>query len=148
MIVIDTDIFAIYHIFKHDPRFEQSKQVLLSEVGEKKATTIYNLLELYGICATAGLPELAEKVLTTDQETVELDILTPVFEEKISEIFFAMMVDSLTTIMKRGVRHGDAKILWVAESSSATCLITWNKRHFHEKTKLEVLTPEEYLSQE
>jgi len=43
------------------------------------------------------------------------------------------------------MHFSDALILEIAESYSLSTFITWNKRHFEDKTTMRVLTPEEYL---
>jgi hypothetical protein len=42
---------------------------------------------------------------------------------------------------------GDAAILWVVEASSCDVFITWNVKHFREKTHIMVQTPEEWLAE-
>ena len=51
----------------------------------------------------------------------------------------------LRNIILRGVRYGDAKIIWVAESNECSQIITWNKRHYIGKTNIDVMNPREYL---
>jgi len=51
----------------------------------------------------------------------------------------------LMKIMRRGLRLGDAKIVWVGESNLSEALITWNTEHYKNKTSLKALTPEEWL---
>jgi hypothetical protein len=48
--------------------------------------------------------------------------------------------------MDRGLRYGDAKILWVAEAHETDAVLTWNTRHYLKKTPIPVMTPEEYLA--
>lgn len=54
MIVLDTDVLAVYHIFHSDPRCHITKQLVESLDNATRAVTIFNLLELGGILATAG----------------------------------------------------------------------------------------------
>jgi hypothetical protein len=51
-------------------------------------------------------------------------------------------------VMARGLRYGDAKVVWVAESNEASVLVTWNTRHYKDLTSLQVLTPDEILKGE
>jgi hypothetical protein len=53
--------------------------------------------------------------------------------------------EALLSRIERGMRLGDAVILWVAETYNCEALVTWNTRHFVEKTELPVLTPAQWL---
>ena len=48
--------------------------------------------------------------------------------------------------IQKGIRLGDAVILWTLETSdNIDAIITWNSKHFKGKTFLNVLTPPEFL---
>ena len=51
MITLDTDVLAVYYLFRWDRRFEYSRQIVDS--GVEKATTVVNVLELAGLMAIA-----------------------------------------------------------------------------------------------
>ena len=63
-----------------------------------------------------------------------------------SDAFWADYTGDLVDVMARGLRYGDAKVLWVAERNDASCLVTWNTRHYRDRTPLPVLTPEEVVA--
>jgi hypothetical protein len=49
--------------------------------------------------------------------------------------------------IERGMRVGDAAILWAAESNACDVFVTWNTKHFSGKTTIHVQTPEEWLEE-
>jgi hypothetical protein len=53
--------------------------------------------------------------------------------------------EELLKRIERGLRLGDAAILWAIESNACEVLVTWNVRHYRGKTSVKVQTPEEWL---
>jgi len=47
--------------------------------------------------------------------------------------------------IKRRVRLGDAAILWTIESAACEAFVTWNTKHYQDKTMITIQTPEEWL---
>jgi hypothetical protein len=56
-------------------------------------------------------------------------------------------VGELTDRLARGMKLGDALVLWAAEECrpKVGALLTWNARHFEGRTDLLVQTPQEWL---
>lgn len=46
----------------------------------------------------------------------------------------------------RGMTFGDAALLREAEAYGAVAIVTWNPKHFRDRTRVPVLTPEEWLA--
>lgn len=61
--------------------------------------------------------------------------------------FWASHNEEIMRRIERGIRVGDAAILWAAESTGCDKLITWNTKHFAGKTAIQVQTPEEWLEE-
>jgi len=59
--------------------------------------------------------------------------------------FWAHLNTELMNRIKRGMRLGDAAILWTLEANECERLITWNIKHFAGKSNIKVQTPEEWL---
>jgi hypothetical protein len=53
----------------------------------------------------------------------------------------------VTNRIERGMRFGDAAILWTLEANEGELLITWNVKHFAGKTAINVQTPKEWLAE-
>lgn len=146
MIVLDTDVLVVYHFFTKDPRHASTSRCMQTTKEELRGTTLYNLLELAGILSSAGKPDIGRKLIGKYAGSHDMHILYPLLYPRSPEIFFADYTAELLDIMERGLRYGDAKVLWVAEAHDAEKIITWNTRHYLKKTPLQVLTPDEYLA--
>ena len=145
MITLDTDVLALYHFFTTDPRHTLTASFMEETRDAERGTTLYNLLELAGILSCAGKPDVARKMIETYATASDMTLLYPILSTNSPELFFADYTAELMDYMERGLHYGDAKILWVAESNEASMLITWNTRHYSEKTPLTVMSPEEFL---
>ena len=139
MIAIDSDLFAIFHIFKKDPRFETTKGFFKRVSGHPKAITILNLLELCGIVSTATSGEDASRIFHEYASSRDITILFP-NPAKDEVDFWASLVSECFSRIQRGMRLGDAAILWTLETNkNIDAFITWNTRHFKDKTSLKIL---------
>ena len=60
--------------------------------------------------------------------------------------FWAALVSECFSRIQRGIRLGDAVILWTLEANQGIeSFITWNTKHFKEKTPIKILTPAEFV---
>jgi hypothetical protein len=143
MILFDSDVLAIYHFFTHDPRYQITRECIDNPKEEPVATTIYNLLELAGILASGGKGDLGEKIIKTYLNSADIEVLFPRTGYISEDIFWEEYTRGMMDVIRRGVRYGDAKIIWVAELHEVSRIITWNIRHFVGKTSLPVMTPED-----
>jgi len=145
VITLDTDVLALYHFFTTDPRHTLTASFMEETRDAERGTTLYNLLELAGILSSAGKPDVARKMIETYATASDMTLLYPILSTNSPELFFADYTAELMDYMERGLCYGDAKILWIAETNEASMLITWNTRHYSEKTPLTVMSPEEFL---
>jgi predicted nucleic acid-binding protein len=145
VIILDTDVLALYHFFTTDPRHTLTASFMEETRDAERGTTLYNLLELAGILSSAGKPDVARKMIETYATASDMTLLYPILSTNSPELFFADYTAELMDYMERGLRYGDAKILWVAESNEASTLVTWNTRHYSGKTQIGILTPGDYL---
>ncbi|MEM2134149.1 MAG: hypothetical protein Q6366_001240 [Candidatus Freyarchaeota archaeon] len=58
---------------------------------------------------------------------------------------FSTFIEKVLERISRGMRYGDAKIITVSEENYVDKIITWNKKHYQNKTDIPILTPKEYL---
>lgn len=152
MIAIDTDVFILTkpELFKKekDERYEISSRLLLS-IKEGKiegATTIFNLLEICGIFGHHFSEDELKEFYIDFARKYNLFLLFPK-----SNFDLDIMSISISTIFQKIIKKmkiNDAIIInIVEENSEVDTFITWNKKHFEGKTKLDVRTPAEYLSE-
>ncbi len=144
MILLDSDVLAIYHFFTHDSRYQATRDCIDTVCKEDLAITIYNLLELAGIISSAGKVDLGKKIVTTYLNAADISVLFPRTGYISGDVFWEEYCSGVMDVIARGVRYGDAKIVWVAELYDISMIITWNTRHFIGKTSIPVKTPENF----
>ena len=140
MIVIDTDVLAIHHIFTWDRRWKINEKFLLEVV--EPATTIHNLLELVSLIIRAfRRSELAIKIFKYYISSDKWKVLFP--PEFTGWEYFT---DEIFNYISRGMSYADSLIAWtIEEQSEVEAFITWNLNDFRNKMKVMVYSPEEWL---
>ena len=78
MIAIDTDVLAVHHIFHNDPRYETTRDFFARIEGRPWAITVFNLLELSGIFASANKVAESKAVFEKYLRAGKISILFPV----------------------------------------------------------------------
>lgn len=146
MLAIDTDILAIHHIFKKDQRFEIVNRFFEKLAGNEKAVTVFNALEFYGMLITTTGQDNASEIFHRFISSKDITILFPNLIVKDCEDFWALLFSECFTRIQKGMRLGDAAILWTLETNhEVDTFVTWNTKHFKDKTSLKVLTPNEFV---
>jgi predicted nucleic acid-binding protein len=146
MIAVDTDILVIDRVFKNDPRHPATTNFLARQ-SQGYGVPIFSLLELCGVMATAKQPKMARQLFEEYLTYPTIRILyPPVILENVAA-FWANQNAELARRIERGMRLGDAAILWTVESTACDALITWNVKHYQRQTTVAVLTPDEWLKQ-
>lgn len=145
LIAIDSDVLVIYHIFRKDKRFDITQKFMDDSTISPKGITIYNLLELCGIIASAGKHREARKFFQEYCTKVDIQILFPRVSFKNEKEYWAIQNEELMHRIERGIRLGEAVILWAIETNKVDVFVTWNKKHFEAKTTVKVLTPDEFV---
>lgn len=143
MIFIDTDIFVIDKLFPNDERYEINK--LFLDRVEEKSTSIFNLFELLGI-ASFNLKEIElMKLFKAFDEVYDLKILYPSTAFVSVNEFVETLFEEVFQKIKLKMSFQDALILAVAEQHNCPRFITWNTKHFINRTYLNVQTPKQFL---
>ncbi len=139
MIALDTDVLAVYYLFRWDRRFEYSRQIVDSSV--EKATTVVNVLELAGLMAIAQGGAKALKLFDYLHRRKDFRVLY--WRRWLEQ--YSFVEKALEYVAARRSPLADALIGWILEDHGVEKLLTWNKAHFGSRYSFEVLTPEEYL---
>jgi hypothetical protein len=147
VVAIDTDVLSVYHIFQRDPRFKITSLFMEESREIERGVGIFNLLELCGVMATAGQIKRALRLLKEYHQRSDVKMLYPAVVLISEEEFWAQLNAEVTSRIERGMRFGDAAILWTLEANECELLITWNTKHFAGKTAINVQTPEEWLKE-
>jgi predicted nucleic acid-binding protein len=137
MLVIDTDVLAIHHIFRWDKRASLNEEFLLRTSEKERGTTIHNLLELCGLLSLAGEGVKVHRLFKDFLRSKYL-ILYPKED-------FQKSIEKILHFEVRGLSYGDSLVAVVVEETGADEFVTWNKRHFEGKISARIMTPEEYL---
>jgi hypothetical protein len=115
--------------------------------GLERGTTVYNLYELCGILISSGRLAEGRALFEAYVTSEDIEIIYPRIALFSERRFWAIHNEGIMTRIERGMRVGDAAILWAAESNACGVFITWNTKHFAEKTTINVQTPEEWLKE-
>ena len=146
-IFLDTNIFIIDLRYQRDPHYRINRAFLEKMRADRNGkTSIINLLELCGI-------------LSFNLTRRQLDDLFYYFPARYSVRIYPEDYLTLATVqfgmrqlfemISRKLSFADVLLLQHIESHSpkVSALITWDADHFKGKSSLEILTPEDYLSQ-
>lgn len=143
MIFIDTDIFVIDKLFPNDDKYEINKAFL--NEAEERFTSIFNLFELLGI-ASFNLNEVElTKLFKGFGEVYGLKILYLSTAFISVNEFVEALFENVFQKIKMKMSFQDALILTVAEEHHCSRFVTWNTKHFIDRTYLNVQTPKEFL---
>ncbi len=145
MIAIDSDVLAVHHIFQNSPRFESTEKFFAKIKGQTKAITIFNLLDLAGIIASANQAKKSQDIFEKYLRSDNVAVLFPALTSGDAKHFWQSVTSESFARIQRGMRLGDAAILWTLETNeNIEAFITWNTKHFKSKTDINVLTPAEF----
>ncbi len=142
MIVIDTDVLAVYYIYKWDKRYPIAKRVLEEDLGFSKATTIVNVLELSGIMALAQNNAKARKLFRELHSRLRILYWRSWPSQ-------SLWVATLLKLLQRKLSLGDALVAWIVDEYAGEIdyLVTWNTKHFKGKVPVEVIEPKTLLEE-
>jgi predicted nucleic acid-binding protein len=143
MTVVDTDIFVIAALHPEDPRSAVNGRFveLMREHRGVFATTIFNKLEMVGVCSFGMSRSQLRRLWDGFEERFGVVILFPS-----GILSWQEFAEAVRSHLHRQMKLGDALVLMVAESHpEVDTFVTWNAKHFRGKTHLSVLTPSEFL---
>ena len=145
MIFIDTDIFVIERLFPNDERYMATNEFLHSDLTNK-CTSIFNLFELLGIASFNLNTTELKKLLKGFSEVYDIKILFPETSYESPDAFLEQLFDNLFEKITLKMNFSDALILNVAEENNCSKFVTWNIKHFKDRTDIPVMTPQEMLT--
>jgi hypothetical protein len=148
MVVIDTDVVLLAFAFQNDRRQPINTAFLKRVQTADPAITVYNLMELLGQLSFNLSPARLEAWQSWLIEAHRLTVIWPLEPNELGAISFrAEIFDRPYARMKmHRMAFMDALVLNLAERTPGVeQFVTWNARHFKEKSTLTTLTPEEYL---
>ncbi|MFX0116443.1 MAG: hypothetical protein ACFFB3_17970 [Candidatus Hodarchaeota archaeon] len=147
MIYLNTDIFVLDRFFPQDTRYNLNTQFLQESKDEKRATTIYNLLEFLGL-ASFNLSEIElNKMFVGFGSLYSVVIAYPHMAVASPQEFLEQQIEQTLAKIRLKMNFSDALILQTVEQGDPRAFITWNKKHFRGRTTTPIHTPEEFLEQ-
>ncbi len=148
MVIIDTDVVFLEFAFQRDHRHDVNAR-FLSVVRERTpAITLYSLMEILGQLSFNLAPARLVQWPLWLQAAYNLTILWPEPGEMGALAFFRQEIyeSPLSRMQEKRMAFVDALILNLSEKVQGTnTFVTWNARHFKDKSSLSVVTPAEYL---
>jgi predicted nucleic acid-binding protein len=146
MDLLDTNVFIIARFFPRDARHQPSKDCLALSISKDFGVGVFTWLEFCGLASfNVSSVELAQLSMDFDRyyhvQTLYPQFSTSTAEDWCRNIFVPEILD----IIHRRMTFADAVIPWIAEQYEVENIITWNVKHFQNRTTIRVLTPSEYL---
>lgn len=121
MMAVDTDVLAIYYIFRWDNRLPLAEKIIDSR--QTKILTIINALELAGLMAIAQDGLKANKLFISLHRRKDFKILY--WKKWPTQLLF--IVKTMEYISRK-TSFNDAIIGWILEEHNVELLVTWNKK--------------------
>jgi hypothetical protein len=144
MVLLDTNVFIIDRFFPKDANYPVNKDFIERLPTIEAGFSIFSLFELCGISSfNLSAQELNRWMYQFDQ-VYDIRILEPSHLHISSAIdWFKQFGVQLFDLFSRKMTWGDAVLLNCAEQYRVESIITWNKRHFINRTAIPILTPGE-----
>lgn len=151
MVLIDSDVLLLAFMFRRDER-QAENAVFLERARETRiAITVYNLMEILGKLSFNLSPARLDDWQSWLVDAYRLVVIWPQTRAgQDAESFFRNQIFDRPFAKLRSHRMSfmDALILDLAERTpDIQYFVTWNARHFKDKSSLPVATPSEYLAQ-
>ena len=149
MVIIDSDIYLIELRYQRDARYAINARFLDAVRSSAPAISIYTLMEVLGQLSFNLSAQTLAEWETWLLRRYRLTVLWPEAGGLDAHEFFTSEIYQrpLKRMQASRVAFTDALVLQLAEDKpDVRAIVTWNARHFKDKTSLPVLTPEEYLT--
>lgn len=146
MILVDSNVFVIDLRYPRDVNAQANRRFLDAMAGRADAaTTVVNVLEVAGILSFNLSPQQLRALVATFavhygmRVVPHLDTSLPLPAPAVGDL-----IDRIAGKMA----FGDALVLAAAEAASPaiSAFVSWDAGHFSGRTRLQVLTPVEWLA--
>jgi hypothetical protein len=148
MILLDADLLVLAIRYPRDARFS-TNELLLKTLQERelaRGITLYALLEVIGVLSFNLPTDQIQRLHTLLPGRYNLQVLPALGVDQVTPAF---SLSAILAQIEQKMALGDAfQTLYIQQfASHATCLLSWNARHFYQKLPIPALTPEEWLAQ-
>lgn len=149
MVTIDTDVLVLQFAFQRDERQTANKNFLNRVIDTNPATTIYNLMEFLGQMSFNLSAKRLSEWRSWLVDEYNLTVLFPqAHQDQSADSFYRSEIfeRAFAKFSREKMAYLDTLILDLAERAPhVEYFVTWNAKHFKNKTTLQVVTPEEFL---
>ena len=150
MVVIDTDIFILEFAFHNDSRQAINIEFLKRVQSAEPAITLYNLMEILGQLSFNLAPAKLDDWQSWLVDAYTLTVIWPfdLDEPLPAAVFFRKEIfdQPFTRMRQKRMAFLDSLVLNLAERTpDVEFFVTWNAKHFKNKSSIAVLTPDEFL---
>ena len=144
MVLIDSDVFVLDLFYPNDERGPANKAFIELQQTDR-ATTIFNVLEVCGIASFNKSAEEIQKLFYAFHQTYGLRVLYPATHYSSTQALLRSLVADVFARVLLKMNFNDALILATAEEHDVSTLVTWNVKHFAERTNINVSNPADFL---
>lgn len=150
MILLDTNIFVIDRFFKRDNNYADNQDFLQKLPQLDAGFSIFSLQELCGISSFNLSEAELQRWIVSFTKIYDVKILSPYGMSKNidAETWFGDHIADIFKLFKRKMTVGDALVVQAAEQYQVESIITWNIKHFVDRTDIPVYTPREFLDKQ
>lgn len=148
MVAIDTDVLVLAFAFHQDARQAANTSFLETARTQTPVVAIYSVMELLGQFSFNLSAERLAQWPAWLQDRYSLTVLYPATANLTADRFFQdeFIARPLTRMQRLRMPYLDGLILDLIERvSGVDTFVTWNARHYRNKTALTVLTPADYM---
>jgi hypothetical protein len=148
MILLDADILLLDIRYPRDTRFGNNERLLktLQERSLARGITLHALLEVIGILSFNLPTDQIQRLYALLPGRYGLQVVPALgFSQEVP----ALTLSAILAQMEKKMALGDVlQALYIQQfAPQASCLLSWNARHFHQKLSVPVFTPEEWLTE-
>lgn len=146
MVLLDTNVFVIDRFFPRDDRYS-TNQAFVAQLSTMEAGfSIFSLFELCGISSFNLSSRELKRWMYHFDAMYDVAILGPRgLHTQLAVDWFEQFSMQLFDLFERKMTWGDAVLLHTAEAYNVDAIVTWNTKHFKDRTAIRVLTPEQHM---
>jgi len=148
MILLDADLLLLDVRYPRDVHFGANERLLktLQERDVVRGITVYALLEVIAILSFNLPTDQIRRLYTLLPGRYGLQIIPALGVDQATPTF---SLSAILAQVEKKMALGDAlQSLYIQHfAPQATCLLSWNARHFQQRLPVPTLTPEEWLAQ-
>ena len=148
MVLLDSNIFILDRFFPRDALYPQNKAFIEKLASIDASISSFTVLEICGVASFR---------LSTDELSSWLFGFGTIYSVSIidlhglrthdGEAWWSIFVAEVAANIAKKMTFGDAVLLREGENYNVEAIVTWNTKDFLRRTRIDVLTPTNFLRQ-